>query len=76
MMTCEDLVDTNFSIEPAALPLLQVNENTELLMQFRDNILGVLNHMTTMGGVMVRLWQCTTPGTRNLHAMGLACLQA
>lgn len=33
---------------------LQVNENTELLMQFRDNILSILNHMNTMGGVMVR----------------------
>jgi Protein of unknown function (DUF3755) len=53
-MTCEDLVDMNFGSEAAASPLLQVNENTELLMQFRDNILGILNHMTTMGGVMVR----------------------
>jgi Protein of unknown function (DUF3755) len=41
--------------QPAAPLLLQVNENTELLMQFRDNILGILNHMTTMGGVMVWL---------------------
>jgi Protein of unknown function (DUF3755) len=37
--------------------LWQVNENTELLMQFRDNILSILNHMNSMGGVMVRPWQ-------------------
>ena len=29
-----------------------MNENTELLMSFRDNILAILNQMNAMGGIM------------------------
>lgn len=31
---------------------MQVEENTTLLMRYRDNILAVLHHMQSMGGVM------------------------
>ncbi|KAK9909270.1 hypothetical protein WJX75_009873 [Coccomyxa subellipsoidea] len=33
----------------------KVNENTELLVRFRDNILTVLNHMNSMQGVMQQM---------------------
>jgi hypothetical protein len=34
-----------------------VHENTQLLVQFRDNILAIINHMEGMGGVMAQMPQ-------------------
>ena len=51
---------------PALLLLLQfrsnmaefrVPENTQLLLQFRDNILAIINAMEAMGGVMAQMPQ-------------------
>jgi len=51
---------------PCLFPLLQfrsnmadfkVHENTQLLVQFRDNILAIINAMEAMGGVMAQMPQ-------------------
>ena len=35
----------------------KVPENTQLLVQFRDNILAIINAMEAMGGVMAQMPQ-------------------
>lgn len=35
----------------------KVHENTQLLVQFRDNILAIINAMEAMGGVMAQMPQ-------------------
>ena len=42
---------------PHTRTLFQVHENTQLLVQFRDNILAIINHMEAMGGVMGQMPQ-------------------
>lgn len=47
----------------------KVHENTQLLVQFRDNILAIINAMEAMGGVMAQMpqlpvrWAGGGPGT-------------
>jgi hypothetical protein len=52
------LLDSNLSILNhfrANMSAFKVHENTQLLVQFRDNILAIINAMEAMGGVMAQM---------------------
>eukprot|EP00887_Chlorella_sp_A99_P007494 scaffold2.g7494.t1 len=54
------LLESNFAILNqfrSNMSTFKVQENTELLVQFRDNILAILSHMEGMGGVMAQMPQ-------------------
>ncbi len=54
------LLDANHAILnqfKANMASFKVHENTQLLVQFRDNILQIINYMETMGGVMSQMPQ-------------------
>lgn len=54
------LLETNFAILNefrGNMADFKVHENTQLLVQFRDNILAIINAMEAMGGVMAQMPQ-------------------
>ncbi|GAB4823403.1 hypothetical protein N2152v2_010449 [Parachlorella kessleri] len=54
------LLETNYGILNtfrANMSGFKVAENTQLLMEFRDNILSIISHMENMGGVMDQMPQ-------------------
>ncbi len=54
------LLENNYGILNtfrANMSAFKVAENTQLLMQFRDNILAIISHMESMGGVMDQMPQ-------------------
>lgn len=54
------LLESNFGILNqfrSNMEGFRVAENTQLLVQFRENILGIISHMEAMGGVMSQMPQ-------------------
>ena len=76
------LLESNFAILNqfrGNMEAFRVHENLELLVQFRDNILGIINHMDTMGGVMSQMPQLPVrcgvlEGSRRVPCLGLLML--